>query len=506
MKRIRIFALLLALCLLAFCASCAKNGGDHDTTTEAHATTESTTQMSTTEAETEPEIDAAYVMDSFVRRLQEGNYLIDVEDNLDTVVYSPEQVYFTYSEDSGLESYAYMTVKGETFAGTLDETSMYDITFVSTENAIDAAASVLPNSWITLSGGNMWDLFYNNVDNILEFTSNDENVKRTLLSLGGYGPFALSRCEEVHMVMDAPDPTSVHFTAVIPDNEAARIYYDDLDLTLQFDAAKSDPRIEKWISSPTYPPTRNAWTSDDIAMLDNVFMRDYGTTAVPFPAFASYALNFDPDAYDQRTEVRIIDAHGTEKDLEDYKAMLLSKGFQEVPVELEDGSSVNVYRLLLREDYRSYAELYPYFDNGFVLDGGLYHDDPVYEGQDAISEVLVENGFEALPEADIFTGWTAADHSAAQTEGWAYFFNYDLYMPMVLTYEDANAAKAYWKDYGNKLAKKGFISGFAPGEDDLRYESPNGFVIFRTTWGEDNTVLLEFKNEKSLTAEQVNAL
>ena len=94
-----------------------------------------------------------------------------------------------------------------------------------------------------------------------EFTSNDEIVKTTLLGLAGFSEIALYQMEEVHMLLDREDPSVVNFTAVMDD--AGMIHYDDLDRTLRFGEAKSDPRIESWLKTPSYPPTptepRRTW-------------------------------------------------------------------------------------------------------------------------------------------------------------------------------------------------------------------------------------------------------
>ena len=516
MKRSRITALLLALALILSCSACAgKDEGSTAAPTEATKSSETEAPTSadketeaTTEAptETEPhEPDAETAMENFVRKLQAGNYVVAPENYIKTNAYSPELVTFTHEEESTADDYAFITLDGETFEGLLEGDSLTEIAFAGPFNAIETLDFLLPNYWITLSGGNMWDLFYNNVDNPLEFTSNDENVKTTLLGLGGYGEMALGFMEEVHVLLDDEDPTSVRFTAHIGET-GTMIHYDDLDLTLEFGAGTSDPRAEKWLSNPTYPPTRTGWTKSDLATMDLVLGKGYSAAAVPFPEFSSYAMIFDDDAYQQRTEILLKDAHATEKDVEDYRGILLANGYQEAEKELEDGTAETVYRLLLRDEYSAYAELELNYRNGFELTGRLYHEEPEYEGREAINEVLVKNGFAELAESDNFTGWKAEDRTVSQTEGWAYFFDYNLYMPFVLEYEDAGAAQKYLEDYGKQLEKMGFKAAYAPTEERGEYDSPNGFVTFKYTYDEDSRLILEFKNEKSYTPEQVNAL
>ncbi len=503
MNKTRIISLLLVLGLLLACFGCSQNNQNNPDKTSEPDSSQVEPEKDDAGQDDAKEADPDTAMDNFVKKLQAGNYVIEPKDYAKTTVYSPELVYFTHYPGSIL-NVAFITHDGETFECYIDEDALTDVAFVAPGNAIDAVSFLLPNHWITLSDGNMWDLFYNNVDNPLEFTSKDENVKTTLLGLAGYGELALSTMEEVHVLLDAEDPSSVRFTAKIGD--AGMIHYDDLDLTLQFGRATSDSRIDEWLKNPTYPPTRTAWTREDIAMMGLVFMRDYGETTVPFPDFASYALIFDPDAYMERTQIEISDAHATEQNLEDYIKVLTEQGYEKVSTTM-DGSDeeITVYRKLLREEKGAYAELYPYYDNGFKLIGGMHYDVPEYEGIAAINEPLRENGFAELADTDVFSGWKASDTAAPRTEGWAYFFNYKLYLPMRLEYEDRDAAETYLKEYGNRMAELGYKEAYNP--DGGAYENANGFKSFKYSFSdEDQTVVLEFKNEISLTPEEANKL
>ena len=498
MIRTKVLSLMLItglLCIICLCGSAPVENGAN---VLIHINNEA--------AEEADEPDPEVTMENFVNKLNEGNYVVDAEGYLKTTVASPEQVYFTDPNDeSSILNCAFVTLNGETFQIGLDEESLNSAgAFVGPGNAVEALGTYLPNGWIDASDGNMFNLFYNNVDDPLEFTSYDSCVKMTLLALGGYSENALEQMEEVHMLLNEEDPTSVHFTAVIND-VGSFIHYDDLDLTLEFGAGESDPRADEWLSNPVYPPTRTDWTESDVYMLDIVFMRGCGKDAVPFPSFASYAMNFDDKAYDEANMIRVTDAHGTEEDLEAYKEMLLGLGFEEVSLEEEDGSTASVYRRMLREEYRCYVQLYPFYDNGFVLEGRPYYDNPVYDGLEAFSEALQQYGFAALEDTEIFDGWNAVDTAASRSEGWAYFFDYDFYTALILSFEGQEEAQAYFEDYGNKLLDLGFIASYSPGEGGGKYESANGFSTFRYTFEDEETVILEFKKEKSLSAEEASA-
>ena len=513
MKHARIIALILVFCMLAACIGCNKPD-DGKGTTGADSTTAAPTTQAPTEAPTaedpateEPgEPDSETAMNNFLRKLMTANYVFAPEEKLKTVVYSPEQVLFINGEDSSSDNFALVTYNGETFVGTIFKDQLVNITFLSRHKAIDAVTYALPNSWIEASEGNIWNLFYNNMDDPLEFTSNSLDVKRTLLALGGYSEIVLELTDEVHMRLDAEDPTSVHFTAHVNQPENKMYHYDDVDLTMEFGVAESDPRVEAWLANPVYPGTKTAWTRDDIATLEQVFNRGYGASTVPFPDFASYALIFDDSAYAARSEIYLSDGHATEQDVEDYAYTLLENGYTAVE-DTQDGETVTIYRKLLREDYNAYADLYPYYDDGFVLRGGMYYEHKECNGLDEINELLLQNGFAALEETDMFGEWKATDRSKAQSESWLYFFDYNLYMPITLTYQDLDAAKAYFEDYGKKLEEMGYIYTYAPGDNAKEYRSANDFILFRWALYEDEEMIrVEFKNEKSKTVEEVRSL
>ena len=514
MRNTRIIALFAALCLVASCLACTKPDPGKDTSQAEPTTAAPTTAAPTTEApapETEPvteepgEPDAETAMNNFVKKLEAGNYVLAPKNYVKTTAYSPEQVTFINGEGSNSDNYAFFTLNGETFQGIIDKDRLVNVVFASRDNAIGAVERALPNYWIKASGGNMFELFYNNVDNALEFTSNDKTVKTTLLGLAGYPEIAIDLTEEVHMLLDKEDPDSVRFTAHVNQPENRMYHFNDLDLQITFGTGTSDPRVEAWLKDPVYPPTKTYWDELDVATLDQVFNRGYGAATVPFPRFASYALLFDESAYKDRTEIYLSDGHATEKDVEDYGAALLNSGFEAVSKTL-DGNDVTVYRKLLRPQYNAYAELYPYYEDGFVLRGGMYYEDPEYDGLEAINKVLEENGFASLEETDNLGEWKATDVSRSRTESWAFFFDYLLYMPLSLEYQDYDAAKAYLTGYGQKLVELGFKETYVPGMDREEFTNPSESRRFRYTFNQDGTLTLEFKNEKVLTIEEATEL
>ena len=494
MKTTKSLSLLLIICIALACCACS---GKKEEETPDHELTP-------------PEI-SELAMNNFVKKLETGNYTVTGGNRVTVNAGSPEQVFFEYEKEFDPFCYAFMTAKDETFEAMLYKTDdeVDGVVFKAPGNALNAAGDLLPTYWISVTDGHLFELFYNNIEKPLEFVSNDLTVKKTLVSLAGYNERALERTQQVNMDFDAQDPATVHFTAVVEDDLVARIEYDDLDLTLTFGAGTTDPRVTKWIGNPQYPRERTGWTKEDGYILDNVFFRDYGVKAVPFPAVSTYAMIFDKNAYSNYTCIRLTDSHWTEKDVEDYKELLRKEGDKEEPGVLPNGIEETVFRKVLREDYRCYAQLFPHYDEGLELIGNLYYDNPVYDGLAAISDAVSKHGFQELPDTDVFSGWKASDTSASQSEGWLDYFDYDFYMGFTLEFNDREKAQEYLSDYTDKLIDNGFLNRYTPGQENRMCASPNDYVTFRYFFTEaeegeepDNTVYLEFKNQKSLTVEE----
>ena len=479
-KTLKIMLAALLCAAMLFTVSCGKNESPDEPD----------------DSELTPAEISEQAMENFVKKLQAGNYTCGSEEMILTTAVSPQTVYFTYPHEGSPTVYAYMTLNGETFATMIENGVRYEINFISGEDAIDAVGNVLPNWWYTCTGGNMFELFYNDMEKPLEFTSNDETVKYTVACLGGYGQQALELMQEVRMTLDAKDPTTAHFTAVVEDY--GMYHYDDLDLTLTFGNAESESHIDAWYKNPEYPPVKTGWTRADELTMGTVFMRGYGSEAVPFPQFATYALLVDDNAYEEFGGVRVTDSRATEQDVEDYKAFLLKNGFKEEQEQQDDGSTVTVYRKLLRDEYKAYAELYPTYDNGFELIAIPYYEDRHYEGLEDMSAAVEKNGFAGFDETDVFQGWSATDEAMSRSESLGYFMDYEIYMPFILTFEDAEAAQSYWEAYEQKLAALGYEEMEVAYENMRDFRTPDGSKIFKCTMNEDS-VRLDFKSEKLMS-------
>ena len=146
MKKTTVIAVLAALCLLFVCCSCGTQGDN------------SSNNNNEEKELTPPEI-SELALENFAGKLQAGNYVVAAQNGMTTNAVSPDQVYIAYPHEGYPMIYAYMTYKGETFATLIEYNEIGDIEFVSTDNALNAVGEILPNNWITITEGNLIELF-----------------------------------------------------------------------------------------------------------------------------------------------------------------------------------------------------------------------------------------------------------------------------------------------------------------------------------------------------------
>ncbi|MBR4162902.1 MAG: hypothetical protein IKR11_05215 [Solobacterium sp.] len=443
---------------------------------------------------------AETAMNNFLKKVEEGNYTILAEGFLKTSVYSNDLVWFDYLEDL-YDDFTVMRVNDEVFRGVLTEDSVKYVSFLGEGLATDAIKSRLLNYWLDedVSQGNIYNLFFNQQDEPLTFVSHEDIVKQSLISFAGYGDSALRLMEDVYLEMDDVDPSEVHLKAVVNDDVVARIFYDDIDITVTFGNAEDNAVAEAWISNPVYPEAKENWDDADIFVLNSVFLPGYGEEAVPFPAFASYAMKIDEENFVTDDAVYIRDSRASESDMEEYINLLVKEGFTEA----ED----HVYRRLLREDYQCYSSIAVEYDNGVNLTANKYYDFPVYDGLDAANTVIEKLGYPALPSSENFENIKATDTANELTESWLYFFTYDSVLYVDMDYQDYDAAVAYIEEYEKALADAGFSPKYIDDTDEVeRYDSENEFLSFQYHFGDDNNVSFLFKAEKYIQPDEAEKL
>ncbi len=493
----KVFQTLSASILMAslFLAGCSGNTGPQTNTDEP------ANEMTNAEI-------SEKAMDNFLAKISEGNYTMDVAGHLKTSAYSKDLVWFDYPDDAYTD-FAVMSVKGEVFQGYLEEGSLDEVRFVGEGTALEAASPRLLNHWLDVSEGNIYNLFYNQQDEPLTFVSYEDAVKESLVSFAGYSNNALRLMEEVYLEMDDMDPKEVHVKAVVNEDVVARVNYDDIDIVVTFGDAADNEAAEAWMKSPVYPEARTDWNETDEFVLNSVFLPEYGRAAVPFPAFASYAMALDEENFVMDDTVYLRDSHASEKDMADYIDLLLKEGFSEA----EDEDGTKVYRRILREDYRCYSSIELDYDNGVNMAARKFYDFPVYEDLEAVNQFITGLGYNALPESENFTSVRGVDHACEMTESWLYFFDYDAGLYVDADFKDKAEAEAYIKDYEKGLADAGFVA--VKGEEDdvegeeadaERYESEDGTSSFRYMFLDDDTVSMLFKAERYISADEAEQL
>ncbi len=476
-------------------------------------------------------------MENFLRRIQAGNYTVECESGeVKASVCSENLVYYSrVIWDEGLEydGFAIMTVNGnETFEGYLGEDGLTRITFLQEGKAIDAAAdgasiqdqnSKLPNWWINVSDGNIWELFYNDIENPLRFVSSADEVKALVKLYGNIGNIAMPRMQEVWLELDAEMPTCAHLRTSFSEGYPN---ISDVDILISFGNAVADPRAVAWMRDPnrTYPEAPTEWGVDEIH-LNAIFLPGYGLTAVPFPDYATYAFTLDENAVLEEDAICVRDAKATEGDMLSYAEKLQNMGF--TPVTEADGKTD--YRLLLREEYQCYSSICLEYDQGVNLTARKYYACPQYSGLDEVNAQITAAGFAALPADGNLSGFTGEDRANEIKESWLYFFDYQLGMFVDFRYADRSAAEAYVQSYiasltGFEPDDSGEYAEYEEAEDYLgaeeavrfaalqdedifyRYATPEGQWTFKYRFNEDGeTVSFLYKAEKFIAPDEIKS-
>ena len=503
-------SILLILLLCIGCCACQKKE-EHQGDVSAEAPTTTDTQDETKETEeTQPDVkaDPEKAMENFVAKLEAGDYVTVVKGRSRINVCDTTEIDWYYaSEDK--ESKTCFTLNGETFTAYLGEEGLEDLCYSTPKSALDISRSKLLNYWVDLADGNMFDLFYNNVDDPLEFTSKDTEVKYSILSLMSYSDMALRFMHDVVVRLDAEDPETVTITAVIDDDVIGRRYYDDAEITVYFGAAEPDPLVAAWKSDPAFPLDPTGWERDNETAIGAMYVTvtDSGEEPLPFPAFASYTLTYDQEIFDRYNKLVFTDTHASESDVQSYIAQLEEAGFKPK----EDGQG---YRKPIRAAYHAYSDVNAWYDNGLVLEANLEHDYLNYTGVAEINEAIAEFGFPGLSEADDMEDWIARDEAWGRSESWAYLFNYDIYLIARVWYEDEDALIKYIGEYGKKLEEAGFKAADGTSHSDeeedeeeamapTRYRDANQSRCFWYATNGAGMAQLVFSQQHCLTAEDV---
>ncbi len=541
MKKIPLMlALAAVLAMTAACSSTepAQTSSSGSSSSQAESASTSAASASSEDSRAPADISEA-AMDNFLARLSEGNYVMDAKNYLKTTVSSENQLCLDYVDES-YSDFAVMSVNNEVFQAKLTEDGLGDAAFLGEGTALEAASDRLPTVWLSeeVSGGNIFNVFFNDTAAPLTFTSYDDNLKTSVAGFAGYGQNLVRLMHEVYLTLDAENPTTARITAEMDEDVVARIAPDDIDITITFGGAETNAAADAWMSSPVYPKARTAWNDTDEFIFNSVFITTDGASLLPFPAFASYALLNDTEDFVRKEQATLRDSHATEEDVNAYLAELEKAGFEKAEETDEDGAVHTWYRKLLREDYHCYASVCVEYNNGADIIAKKYYDMPAYDTLEAVNSVLPEHGYPALPDAiEGLNEIHALDHVDEATEGWLYFFDYDTVLYVDMTFDDDDAAVAFINEYREILENTGFTLETTPEEvpmeeeesshmlgesigevhfhplkdevaenTDERYVSENGFADFRYLYGGDGKLTLRFKAQTYIYAKEAAAI
>ena len=446
-------------------------------------------------------------MNNFLAKILAGNYVMEDEGVIKTSAVSDDMVIFDYADDDLYRDFAVMSLNNEVFQCFLEDDGIRNVSFLTEGTALETASVRLPSHWLDeeVSEGNIYNLFYNDTEDPMKFVSYDANVQDQLRSAVGYGQIALNYMHEVYLILDQEDPTVAHITCEVDDDEVARYYFDNIDMVITFGGAESDARVEAWLNDPVYPDARTEWEYGDYFMFNSVFLTGMEEPLIPFPANASYAMQLNDETFYMDDEIVVRDPHGKQEDVDSYIEILKAAGF--VETDSEDGTC---YRRLLRDETKCYASAYVQYDDGLNIEVVKYYDFPTYEGMDAINGVVTAAGYPALSATEAVTDLTATDTRFEQTESWLYFYDYNTVLYVYGKYADYDELQAYLDAYAEELLQNGFTANRVDPDDEESeinyYVSADGSSSFRYHFESDEDVILLFKSEKCLTADEGNAL
>ena len=440
--------------------------------------------------------DSEVAMQNFLKKVESGDYVIDCNKYLKTIVHSDDLVIFDFYDNKTYRDFAVMTTKEhETFEGFFTDDGLKNISFLGEESAMELASFRTLGSWIDLADGNIWDLFYNDPDKPLTFVSNSIDLKKSLMSFAEVGEMFLGRMQDVYLVLNKEDPTVAHIKTSYTD-EYPKLK--DVDIKITFGKTKSDKRAEAWMNDPDIEslPVRTDW-GEETVILNSVFLLGSGEKAVPFPDFATYAFLISEDDFYYTEEVRIRDHRATQKDMQDYAEKLISNGFTAVE------SYGQTYYLLKLRDFDDKSTVYSMitmeYNNGISVLAKKYYVSPSYESLDEINSLL-ENNFVALPASSKMTDIHADDITAMTTEGLFYMFNYTQALGVDMEFSDMETAIAYAESYTEAIEKIGLIDVESPDSHFHSLGTEKEYKSFDYMYDNSRNVLsFLFKYEPYLT-------
>ena len=463
-------------------------------------------ELTTRPESTEPEdADAEVAMDNFLANIAKCNYSIETKDYAKISVISPKQVSVDYRFNH-YQDFAILTLDNETFRVNAEGIKIDSVYYYGEGDAIDIVGDSTLHSLLDyeVTGGNIWNLFYNMPDNLLQFVSYSEEVKQLLVKIAGIGPMLVNRMQEIYLTLNKENPTEAHLTMSFKEGFTP---LEDIDVLIKFGRASLDWRFKEWLNDEDrlVPEAITSWDGNHEAVLETVFFRGYGLKAVPFTTFATFSFTMDFENFIYSEQVVIRDSKATEDAMNQYIAELIAAGF-----EAKEIGGKTCYLLPLREEAHCYSLISLEYNDGVDMIAEKYYDAPKYDSLDEANSLVVSKGFIALPTTNELSFLTAVDQKDAETEGFFYLFDYDLVLAEYYEYENETAVQEYLDAYIEQLLEAGFNEVFdtfdqGSGVSYYQLKLANSTISFRYHFNGDGTIVILFKSEKFIEASEVNS-
>lgn len=463
---------------------------------------------------------AQRAMTNFGENLAKGDYSIHADDIIDVSVIGNDAVITRYPGHSAGHNFAVMSVNGEAFqAGIPEDDPMRNLVFVDQESALEAYKAYLPNAFFdkSLTHKTISELFVNPkpTDNPFHFIARKDSstVYQIVANIVSFGTVQLESLvkNDIYLDFDSVDVNTATITGTYTEQGNPPVVK-QLTITITFGTYQSDSRVNEWMGNPdrAYPdPVGQAgnWKNTrfylDLQSATN--LHDGVDGFIPFIDHASYAVvdNAATFAYSDKNVDKIRDYHGTEEDVEDYKYKLIRN--QYTPVVEKDGTTH--YRRILRaysvNKKRCYADIQVSYDRGFYLVVGMFYEGDTYTSLAEFNTAIVDKGFVALPDTEVFTNYDGLDYTFHAYESNLCLMDYTLYILMYAKYTTLDAAQAYLDSYTNGLLELGYR--FVAADNEWIYKTNLHQWVFGYAFQNDGTVKIKVNVQDYIAGSVVKA-
>ena len=436
-------------------------------------------------------------MDNFLDLIEEGNYVIRADGYLSINVVSQDLVCGSY-DNSPNDNFTVMSLDNDVFYIDYYYGQIDTLMYVMQGNAIYASSERLPNQFNDVD--NIWDVFTNQAEAPLTFISSNATVKELFNFYAGIHGMGAPVVTQVSMVLDNVYPSVVHLIATFETDPGDGYIH---DVTISFGGAVGEELAIAWMndSNREYPEAPTNWDSY-IQTINQVFLQGYADIALPFPTFATYALNvtYDGEPYTDNGNIIITDPKlGALLLLLGYGQLLVENGFTQDPV------NNNLFVKEIRPENKCYSNILLDGTNGFRIVAYKTYDTQSYDSYADINDVITDVGFLELPDNTLTDSvWEAQDMSNIMSETNSCLFRYDLYLEVHVTGVLQANAQTYVQSYINDLVNNAGYE-YLSADDCWKKTDVTGARSFRYMY-ENNMLKMLFKSEPYISPTDTNTM